>query len=109
MEKKEDNYKISLKANKSELFEKIKKEQEQTSKIKYDTVSRNAVNDYFFKTRVQSAKMCDIKEIAPKKMDYTKYYVPLSAYDEINYKTYTKKFILSKSKPNRPKTAIDLL
>ena len=105
LEKKEDKYKISLKANKSELFEKIKKDQEQTSKIKYDTVSLNVVNDRVFKTRVQSAKMCDVKEIAPKKMDYTKYYVPLSAYDEINYKTYTKKFILSKSKPNRPKTA----
>ena len=105
LEKKEDNYKISLNANKSELFEKIKKDQEQTSKIKYDTVSLNVANDRVFKTRVQSAKMCDVKEIAPKKMDYAKYYVPLSAYDEINYKTYTKKFILSKSKHNRPKTA----
>ena len=104
-EKKEENYKISLKVNKNELFKQIKKDQEETSKIKYDTVSHNFVNDRVFKTRVQSAKMCDVKEIAPKKMDYTKYYVPLSAFDEINYKTYTKKFILSKSKPNRPRTA----
>jgi len=105
LDKKEDNYKISLKANKSELFEKIKKDQEQTLKIKYDTVAFNAVNDRVFKTRVQSAKMCDVKEIAPKKLEYTKYYVPLSAYDEVNYKTYTKKFFLSKSRNNRPKTA----
>ena len=105
LDKKEDNYKISLKANKSELFEKIKKDQEQTLKIKYDTVAFNAVNDRVFKTKVQSAKMCDVKEIAPKKLEYTKYYVPLSAYDEVNYKTYTKKFFLSKSRNNRPKTA----
>ena len=31
--------------------------------------------------------------------------MPLSAYDEVNYKTYTKKFFLSKSRSNRPKTA----
>ena len=104
-EKKEDNYKLSLKANKSELFEKIKKDQDQTSKIKYDTVALNVVNDRVFKTRIQSAKMCDVKEIAPKKLDYAKYYIPLSAFDEVNYKTYTKKFFTSKSKINRPKTA----
>ena len=105
LEKKEENYKISLKMNKNELFKKIKKDQEETSKIKYDTVLHNFVNDRVFKTRVQSAKMCDVKEIAPKKMDYTKYYMPLSAFDEINYKTYTKKFIFSKSKSIRPRTA----
>ena len=33
------------------------------------------------------------------------YYVPLSAYDETNYKTYTEKFHSSKTKYNRPKTA----
>jgi len=73
LDKKEDNYKISLKENKSELFEKIRKDQEQTLKIKYDTVALNAVNDRVFKTRVQNAKMCDVKEIAPKKLEYTKY------------------------------------
>ena len=73
LDKKEDNYKISLKENKSELFEKIRKDQEQTLKIKYDTVALNVVNDRVFKTRVQNAKMCDVKEIAPKKLEYTKY------------------------------------
>ena len=33
------------------------------------------------------------------------YYVPLSAYDETNYKTYTDKFYFAKTKYNRPKTA----
>jgi hypothetical protein len=35
-------------------------------------VALNAVNDRAFKTRVQNAKMCDVKE-APKKLEYTKY------------------------------------
>ena len=33
------------------------------------------------------------------------YYIPLSSYDEINYKTYTEKFRSAKPKYNRPKTA----
>ena len=99
------DYKLSLKANKSELFDKIKKEQDRTLKIKYDTVALNMVNDRVLKTRIQSAKICDVKEIAPKKMDYVQYYIPLSAFDELNYKSYTDKFHKPKPKYNRPRTA----
>jgi hypothetical protein len=49
--------------------------------------------------------MCSVKEIAPKKVEYMQYYIPLSAYDETNYKTYTDKFYFTKAKYNRPKTA----
>ena len=101
----ENNYNLSLKANKSELFDKIKKDQDRTLKIKYDTVALNVVNDRILKTRIQSAKICDVKEIAPKKMDYIQYYIPLSAFDEINYQSYTEKFIKPKPKYNRPRTA----
>ena len=104
-EKQENNYKLSLKANKSELFDKIKTDQDKTLKIKYDTVALNVVNDRVLKTRIQSAKICDVKEIAPKKMDYIQYYIPLSAYDELNYKSYTEKFTKPKQKYNRPRTA----
>ena len=66
-EEQDNDYKLSLKANKSELFDKIKKDQDKTLKIKYDTVALNLVNDRVLKTRIQSAKICDVKEIAPKK------------------------------------------
>ena len=101
----ENNYKLSLQINKSELFDKLKKDQDKSLKIKYDTVAFNMVNDRILKTRIQSAKICDVKEIAPKKMDYVQYYMPLSAFDELNYKTYTEKFNKPKKKYNRPKTA----
>ena len=104
-ESKEKIYNLSLKANKSELFDKIKKEQDKTLKIKYDTLAMNIVNDRVLKTRIQSAKICDVKEIAPKKMDYVQYYIPLSAFDELNYQSYTEKFQNPKPKYNRPRTA----
>ena len=96
---------MTLKANKTELFEKIKKDQNDTNKIKFDTVAYSLVNDRILKARIQSAKMCSVKEIAPKKVEYMQYYVPLSAYDETNYKTYTDKFHFTKTKYQRPKTA----
>ena len=65
----------------------------------------NVVNDRVLKTRIQSAKICNVKEIAPKKMDYVQYYIPLSAFDELNYKSYTEKFEKPKPKYNRPRTA----
>ena len=40
-----------------------------------------------------------------QKKDYTKYYKPLSEYDTINCKAYTKNITQQKSKSNRPKTA----
>ena len=104
-ESHEKIYNLSLKANKSELFDKIKKEQDKTLKIKYDTMALNVVNDRVLKTRIQSAKICDVKEIAPKKMDYVQYYIPLSAFDELNYQSYTEKFQKPKPKYNRPRTA----
>ena len=83
----------------------LKKDQNDTNKIKFDTVAINVVNDRILRARIQSAKMCSVKEIAPKKTEYMQYYIPLSAYDEINYKTYTEKFNSAKPKYNRPKTA----
>ena len=103
--KEEKKYNLTLKANKTELFDKIKKDQNETNKIKFDTVAYGLVNDRILKARIQSAKMCGVKEIAPKKVEYMQYYVPLSAYDETNYKTYTDKFYYTKAKYNRPKTA----
>jgi hypothetical protein len=103
--KEEKKYNLALKVNKTELFEKIKKDQNDTNKIKFDTVAFSLVNDRILKARIQSAKMCSVKEIAPKKVEYMQYYVPLSAYDETNYKTYTDKFYYTKAKYNRPKTA----
>ena len=70
-----------------------KKDQNETNKLKFDTVAYNLVNDRVLKARIQSAKMCGVKEIAPKKVEYMQYYVPLSAYDETNYKTYTEGLI----------------
>ena len=104
-ENQEKIIKLSLKSSKSELFDKIKKDQKQSLKIKYDTVAFNLVSDPILRSRIQSAKICDVKEIAPKKMDYVQYYIPLSAFDEINYKSYTGKFYRSRQKYNRPKTA----
>ena len=101
----EKKFNLTLKANKTELFDKIKKDQNETNKIKYDTVAYNLVNDRILKARIQSAKMCGVKEIAPKKVEYMQYYIPLSAYDETNYKTYTDKFPSTKVKYNRPRTA----
>ena len=101
----EKKFNLTLKANKTELFDKIKKDQNETNKIKYDTVAYNLVNDRILRARIQSAKMCGVKEIAPKKVEYMQYYIPLSAYDETNYKTYTDKFHTTKIKYNRPKTA----
>ena len=103
--KEEKKFNLTLKANKTELFDKIKKDQNETNKIKFDTVAYNLVNDRILKARIQSAKMCSVKEIAPKKVEYMQYYIPLSAYDETNYKTYTDKFYFTKTKYNRPKTA----
>ena len=103
--KEEKKINLSLKMDKTELFEKIKKDQNDTNKIKFDTVAINVVNDRILRARIQSAKMCSVKEIAPKKTEYMQYYIPLSAYDEINYKTYTEKFNSAKPKYNRPKTA----
>ena len=103
--KEEKKYNLTLKTNKTELFEKIKKDQNDTNKIKFDTVAFSLVNDRILKARIQSAKMCSVKEIAPKKVEYMQYYVPLSAYDETNYKTYTDKFHFTKTKYQRPKTA----
>ena len=103
--KEEKKFNLTLKANKTELFDKIKKDQKETNKIKFDTVAYNLVNDRILKARIQSAKMCSVKEIAPKKVEYMQYYIPLSAYDETNYKTYTDKFYFTKAKYNRPKTA----
>ena len=103
--KEEKKYNLTLKANKTELFDKIKKDQNETNKIKFDTVAYSLVNDRILKARIQSAKMCSVKEIAPKKVEYMQYYVPLSAYDETNYKTYTDKFYFTKTKYNRPRTA----
>jgi len=105
LEKQENNFKLALKANKDELFEKIKKDQDKTLKIKYDTVALNVVNDRVLKARIQSAKICGVKEIAPKKMDYVQYYIPLSSFDELNYQTYTEKFTKPKPKHTRPRTA----
>ena len=51
--KQENNFKLLLKANKDELFEKIKKDQDKTLKIKYDTVALNIVNDRVLKARIQ--------------------------------------------------------
>ena len=103
--KEEKKFNLTLKANKTELFDKIKKDQNETNEIKFDTVAYNLVNDRILKARIQSAKMCSVKEIAPKKVEYMQYYIPLSAYDETNYKTYTDKFYFTKTKYNRPKTA----
>ena len=103
--KEEKKFNLTLKANKTELFDKIKKDQNETNKIKFDTVAYNLVNDRILKARIQSAKMCSVKEIAPTKVEYMQYYIPLSAYDETNYKTYTNKFYFTKTKYNRPKTA----
>ena len=105
LDKQENNFKLALKANKDELFEKIKKDQDKTFKIKYDTVALNVVNDRVLKARIQSAKICSVKEIAPKKMDYVQYYIPLSSFDELNYQTYTEKFTKPKPKHTRPRTA----
>ena len=104
-ENQEKVIKLSLKSSKSELFDKIKKDQKDSLKIKYDTVAFNLVSDPILRSRIQSAKICDVKEIAPKKMDYVQYYIPLSAFDEINYKSYTGKFYKTRQKYNRPKTA----
>ena len=49
--------------------------------------------------------MCPRRMSNTKKEEYMQYYVPLSAFDEINYKTYTDKFIKPKPKYNRPRTA----
>ena len=92
-----------LKTNKTELFKK--NGQNDTNKIKFDIVKYSLANDRILKARIQSAKMCSVKEIAPKKVEYMQYYVPLSAYDELNYKSYTDKFAKPKPKYNRPKTA----
>jgi hypothetical protein len=105
LEKQENNFKLPLKVNKDGLFEKIKKDQDKTFKIKYDTVAFNIVNDRVLKARIQSAKICSVKEIAPKKMDYVQYYIPLSSFDELNYQTYTEKFTKPKPKRTRPRTA----
>ena len=105
LDKQENNFKLALKANKDELFEKIKKDQDKTFKIKYDTIALNVVNDRVLKARIQSAKICSVKEIAPKKMDYIQYYIPLSSFDELNYQTYTEKFTKPKPKHTRPRTA----
>ena len=51
--------------------------------------------------------MCSVKEIASKKVEYVQYYVPLSAYDETYYKTYTDKINFNKTKYQRTKTASD--
>ena len=103
--KEEKKINLSLKVDKTELFDKIKKDQNETNKLKFDTVAFNLVNDRVLRARIQSAKMCSVKEIAPKKVEYMQYYIPLSAYDEINFKTYTEKFNSTKPKYNRPKTA----
>ena len=97
-QKEEQKINLSLKVDKTELFEKIKKDQNETNKLKFDTVAINLVNDRVLKARIQSAKICSVKEIAPKKVEYMQYYIPLSAYDEINYKTYTEKFKSTKPK-----------
>ena len=47
--------------------------------------------------------MCSVKEIASKKVEYVQYYVPLSAYDETNYKTYNDKINFTKNKYQRTK------
>ena len=99
------NENVSLKPSKSEIFAKLKDEQEKTNKFKYDTVAFEVVHNPVLKTRIQSAKMCNVKEIDPKKLRYTEYCIPLSAYDEVNYKSYTEKFTKPKPKYTRPKTA----
>ena len=101
-----------LKTNKTELFKK--NGQNDTNKIKFDIVkyslandrilkARIQSNDRILKARIQSAKMCSVKEIASKKVEYVQYYVPLSAYDETNYKTYNDKINFTKNKYQRTK------
>ena len=72
LSKKEEKkkYNLTLKANKTELFEKIKKYQNDTNKIKIDIVKYSLANDRILKARIQSAKMCSVKEIASKKVEY---------------------------------------
>ena len=48
--------------------------------------------------------MCNIMY---QKVEYVQYYVPLSAYDETYYKTYTDKINFTKTKYQRTKTASD--
>ena len=90
-----------LKTNKTELFKK--NGQNDTNKIKFDIVKYSLANDRILKARIQSAKMCSVKEIASKKVEYVQYYVPLSAYDETNYKTYNDKINFTKNKYQRTK------
>lgn len=99
------NENVSLKPSKSEIFDKLKNEEENTNKLKYDSLAFEVVHNPVLKTRIQSAKMCNVKEIDPKKLRYTDYCIPLSAYDEVNYKSYTEKFTRPKQKLTRPKTA----
>ena len=90
-----------LKTNKTELFKK--NGQNDTNKIKFDIVKYSLANDRILKARIQSAKMCSVKEIASKKVEYVQYYVPLSAYDETNYKTYNDKKFYGQEKESLDK------
>lgn len=99
------NFTIYLEADKRKLIKNLQEKKDTLTMIKPDTFAMSTVDDKVLKARMQSAKMCNVKEIMGPKLGYTHHFVPLSAYDYLNYQTYGVEKLEPKPKLERPKTA----
>ena len=89
----------------ADSIKNLQEKKDTLTMIKPDTFAMSIVDDKVLKARMQSAKMCNVKEIMGPKLGYTHHFVPLSAYDYLNYQTYGVEKLEPKPKLERPKTA----
>lgn len=102
---KKTDFTVQLHADRELLIKNIQNKKETDGHIKPDTFSLTTVNDKILQARLQSAKVCNVKEIDNIKLGYTHHYNPLSAYDHMNYQKYGDEIPKPKPKLQRPKTA----
>ena len=96
---------IYLEADRKKLIKNLEETKDTMTTIKPDTFALAVVDDRVLKARMQSAKICNVKEIHGPKLGYTHHFVPLSAFDYMNYQTYGDEPVKPKPKLERPKTA----
>ena len=98
-------YFIGIQNDNKLIFSDPHLNQEITGKIKNDEIAFGIVNDKVLKTRLLSAKMCNVNVIDRPKLGYVQHYTPLSAFDYKNYDEYSPEVPKPKPKLTRPKTA----
>lgn len=99
------NYKVYTTINREELKKQIIYHQKEKANVLPDSRVSAMTHDKVFASRQMGSLMCKVTELDPPKTGYTHHFVPLSAFDNMNYNSYGQEEDAPKKVLMRPKTA----